>query len=92
MTSSDAPCFPPLSKLLAVFFFFIFLPVLKELWGLGHGRVSWGHSTNSSWAEEGGGRRVGKREASGSQGASIRCLEGVWVERKGGCTGEGEII
>ena len=63
MLSHLAPSFPPVSKLLAIYiyFFFIFLPVLKELWGLDHGRVSWGHSTNSLWAIS-----LGKREARGS--------------------------
>lgn len=46
--------------------------MLKELWGLDHGRVSWGHSTDSSWAIS-----LGKREADGSlalvSGASKAC-------------------
>ena len=74
VSGPDAPCFPLLSKLLAscFFFFFFFLPVLKELCGLDHGRVSWGHSINSSWAVS-----LGKWEASGSpalvSGASKAC-------------------
>lgn len=85
MSSSDAPGFPPLSRLLAIFFF-IFLPVLKEPWGLDHGRVSWGHSINSFWAvslERGGDKRGGKWEAGRSPGVTVRCLKGLWVERKG---------
>lgn len=85
MSCYDAPCFPPLSKLLARFFFsFIFLPVLKELWGLDHSWVSWGHSINSSWAvslESSEGGWVGKREADGSLGVSGASKECGWEGR-----------
>lgn len=46
--------------------------MLKELWGLDHGNISWGHSINSSWAVS-----LDKWEAGGSSasvsGASKAC-------------------
>jgi hypothetical protein len=85
VSGSDAPSFPLLSKLLAIFFF-IFLPVLKEPWGLDHGRVSWGHSINSSWAvslERVGASGWVSGRPTADLGMNIRYLTGVWVERKG---------